>query len=70
MDLSAAAKDLHAVLGLLIAVCRGASHDDQQMQHIPSASADGRHDDGASGAGPERDASDSDAVSGRRHIPL
>lgn len=63
MDLPAAAKDVRAVLGLLAALCRGAPHDNQQVQHFPPASTNGRYDTGSSGAGPERDASDGDAVS-------
>lgn len=63
MDLFAAAENLHAILGLLIAVCRGPPDDNQQVQHFPSACADGSYDDGASGTGRGRYAVDCDAVS-------
>lgn len=64
MDLSTAAKDLRAVLGLLFAVRGGAPYDHQQVQHVPPVGADGHDDDGTSGAGLWWDVSDSDAVSG------
>lgn len=69
MDLFATAKDLHAVLGLLFTVCRGTPDNDQQVQHFPSACADGSYDDGASGAGRIWHAFDRNAVSGFRTPP-
>lgn len=64
MDLFATAEDLHAILGLLVTVCGGTPDNYQQVQHFPSACADGSYDNGASGASRGRYAVDCDAVSG------
>lgn len=43
MDLLAATKDFHEILGFLASLGRGPPHDHQQVQHVPSACSDGRY---------------------------